>query len=180
VSAIHQGLRTAGMLPFPGAMTSTAEISDCGLYRYSLTRRWSDGRRMLFVMLNPSTADASQDDPTIRRCIGLAKREGCGSLEVVNLFAFRATDPRALVKARDPVGPLNDHWIVGASDRAEVIVAAWGASLPAGKPSKRPAAVLRLLADRDVMALGLTNGGCPRHPLYLAGDSPLVTYRRRS
>src|SRR5262249_14212908 len=94
-----------------------AVISDCGRYRYSLTRRWGDAAepRALFVMLNPSTADAEQDDPTIRRCIGFAKAWGMGSLEVVNLYALRATDPAALLSAPDPIGPKNDTMITSAA-----------------------------------------------------------------
>src|SRR5689334_20041621 len=74
-------------------IVKSAVLSPCGLYRYRLTRRWGDGPALLFVMLNPSTADATEDDPTIRRCTGFAKREGMPAIEVVNLFAWRATDP---------------------------------------------------------------------------------------
>lgn len=157
--------------------TSGAVLSDCGRYRYTLTRRWAPGAPMLFVMLNPSTADASMDDPTIRRCIGFAKREGCGALEVVNLFAFRATDPAALSTATDPIGPDNDRHIVEAAVRGGVIVAAWGASVPAALRT-RPAQVGRLLRETRLRlwCLGMTSGGAPRHPLYVRGDAALVPW----
>lgn len=155
--------------------TSSAVISDCGLYRYRLGRRWGQGTTMLFVMLNPSTADGTEDDPTIRRCIGFAKREGHAALDVVNLFAFRATDPRELTHAVDPVGPGNDAAIADAVQGAAVVVAAWGATVPRAR-SARPAEVLRLLSACPVMALGLTATGAPRHPLYLPAAAPLQFY----
>jgi hypothetical protein len=156
-------------------MRMGAEISECGLYRYSLTRGWGTiVRRMLFVMLNPSTADATEDDPTIRRCIGFAEREGCGQLEVVNLFALRATDPRALTSAKDPVGPANDAKIVQARNRADIIVAAWGASMPRTTAYRRDRRVKDLLWEHTIHALGFTKTGQPRHPLYVRADAPLV------
>jgi hypothetical protein len=105
-----------------------ADLSPCGTYRYLLGRRVGEGdRTALFMMLNPSTADATEDDPTIRRCTGFARREGCGVLEVVNLFAYRATDPAELRTAPDPVGPANDHHIKAALGRVALVVVAWGA-----------------------------------------------------
>ena len=113
-------------------MTSpgTAEFSACGRYRYWLERRWSADSPAVFVMLNPSTADAKIDDPTIRRCMGFAKREGHGGLVVVNLFGWRSSDPRQLVLADDPVGPGNTRAIgeallMGATTSGRVICA-WG------------------------------------------------------
>ena len=165
----------------PAYIAASAEVSDDGRYRYNLTRRWAEGgKQALFVMLNPSTADGTTDDPTIRRCIGFAKREGCASLEVVNLFALRATDPKTLTGARDPVGPLNDHWIVGAMDRASIVVAAWGASLPRTTAFHRDGAVKLLLAERVVHALGLTAFGFPRHPLYVPADAPLIVFQHQA
>ena len=94
-----------------------AVISKCGAYRYSLTRKWSDAPLLSFVMLNPSTADAKEDDPTIRRCIGFARREGAGGLIVANLYALRSSSPEALWAARDPIGPQNRRWRSLASPR---------------------------------------------------------------
>ncbi len=153
----------------------SAVISDCGRYRYVLQRslggflRWH--RPMLFIMLNPSTADAMVDDPTIRRCISFAKREGMTHLTVVNLFALRATDPRELELAHDPVGPENDRHLeeqVG-KHRNGSVVAAWGAHEFA---KRRAAAVLAKFGP--LHCLGLTKAGHPRHPLYVKGDQPLV------
>src|SRR5580765_5070589 len=109
-------------------MIGGATISPDGKYRYLLSREYEDGMfgTVLFVMLNPSTADATKDDATIRRCVGFTKRWGYSTLEVVNLFAFRATHPRDLWKADDPVGPDNDVTISDAVRRAQLIVAAWG------------------------------------------------------
>src|SRR5882724_4976365 len=88
-----------------------AVLSDCERYRYALWRRWAERPAVLFVGLNPSTADALQDDPTIRRCIRFAKAWGYGALYMGNLFAFRATDPRAMKAEADAVGPDNDGWL---------------------------------------------------------------------
>lgn len=157
-------------------MNGQAVISACGRYRYSLQRRWrDDGRTMAFVMLNPSTADALVDDPTIRRCIGFAQREGCGGIHVVNAFAFRATDPRDLLAADDPVGPENDDAIVAAVRSCDVVVAAWGAGAP--RPLRaRIDQVHRALLEvrrRPVQCLGVTAAGAPRHPLFVRADAPL-------
>jgi hypothetical protein len=152
----------------------TARISECGTYRYWLTRGWDDTRpALLFVMLNPSTADASIDDPTIRRCVGFARRDGYGSVAVANLFAYRATDPKALLTCADAVGPLNDQYLgMALTERARrglPTVAAWGAHAPAG----RVADVLAIAPDADWRCLGVTKAGAPRHPLYVRGDQPL-------
>lgn len=108
-----------------------AVISACGAYRYSLTRKWSDAPLLSFVMLNPSTADAKEDDPTIRRCIGFARREGAGGLIVANLYALRSPSPEALWSARNPIGPENLQTLAGlaaqAVDQSFPIVCAWGA-----------------------------------------------------
>lgn len=138
-----------------------------GRYRYLLWRRWAEADSLLFIMLNPSTADAAQDDPTIRRCIGFARRWGFGGVEVVNLFAWRATLPRELAKARDPVGPHNDRAISLAVARSRAVIAAWGVH---GALGDRDAQVAQLLAATRLRCLGLTRDGAPRHPLYVAGN----------
>jgi hypothetical protein len=101
-------------------------MSPCGLYRYELWRYWAPGRLVAWIMLNPSTADATADDPTLRRCIDFSKAWGCGGLMVVNLFGLRATDPQELRRAEDPVGPMNDHFLWGRCMEADLVVAAWG------------------------------------------------------
>ncbi len=142
-------------------------------YRYALWRRWDLARpRVCFVLLNPSTAGAAQDDPTIRRCLGFARRWGFGSLEVVNLFAWRSTDPAALRLVPDPIGPRNDRAIRRSAARARTVVVGWG---EAGGLLGRDRDVTRLLSGRPLLCLGVTRRGRPRHPLYLRSDaSPSV------
>ncbi|RKF16201.1 DUF1643 domain-containing protein [Roseovarius spongiae] len=151
-----------------GDAPSTAVYSDCERYRYLLTRVWNpEGRRVLFVMLNPSTATEVQNDPTVERCERRARALGFGGFRVTNIFAWRDTDPRAMRAAADPVGPDNDAAIVESCGWADVIVAAWGAH---GAHLNRGAEVEALLrgTGRAVHHLGLTKAGHPKHPLYIA------------
>lgn len=153
-----------------------AILSECGLFRYWLLRRWGQGKPLLFVMLNPSTADAVDDDATIRRCAGFATDHGYGGFEVVNLFAFRATDPQDLRAGGWKVGPDNDHHIAEATKRAGGICVAWGAN---AKGLSRPAGVLRLLrlhSNVAIHCLGVTASGHPQHPLMLPADRRLMPF----
>lgn len=155
-------------------MQRAALISPCGAYRYTLFRGWAPGPLATFVMCNPSTADADVDDPTIRKCIGFARRWGFGSLSVVNLFAFRATDPAELKRAGFPSGgSANDLHILEQCARAERVVLAWGGAVPSGH--KRIVEVRALLARLPTTAqcLGRTMQGEPRHPLMLAYSTAL-------
>lgn len=147
-------------------MKGGASFSDDRRYRYLLWREWDARRpRCCFVLLNPSTADQASDDPTIRRCVGFARRWGFGAVDVVNLFALRATNPVELHRAAAPVGPENDRWIARAHRRAALTVAAWGAH---GALLGRGARVGRLLAGAGrLRRFASTKGGQPRHPLYL-------------
>jgi hypothetical protein len=145
---------------------SSAFISNDGLYRYSLTRELDGKGTCTFVMLNPSTADAEQDDPTIRRCIRFAKEWGFGRLKVVNLYAYRATKPADLWLADDPVGPENDHTLSLVFGGSDLIVAAWGCHAK----SDRVAEILSW-PIRPRVCLGITKQGAPRHPLYLRADA---------
>lgn len=161
----------------------SAVISDCGNYRYRLTRWLSISAPLAtFIMLNPSTADAEQDDPTIRRCIGFARSMKCGRLAVANLFAFRATKPEAMRAAADPVGPDNNIFIARlAREKAETggkLICAWGAQ---GKFRDRDREVLAILHATPVepMSLGETTDNLPRHPLYLRGDCKPLPYSGR-
>lgn len=152
-----------------GDAESWAEYSPCTLWRYSLTRVWApDGGRVLFVMLNPSTATEVQNDPTVERCERRARALGFGGFRVCNIFAFRATDPRVMRAAPDPVGPLNDAAILAGADwvGAGPVVCAWGTH---GAHMDRGPAVERLLraTDRSLFHLGLTRAGHPKHPLYI-------------
>jgi hypothetical protein len=151
-------------------------------YRYELSRWWGHEAPLTFVMLNPSTADARFDDPTIRRCMGFARREGYGGITIANLFAFRATDPRDLLAAGDPVGPDNQGTLIGLCASGRTVVAAWGAH------AAHPALRAQADATRDLitevtaayghhpLCLGTTAGGFPRHPLYLARTTLLVEF----
>ncbi len=155
----------------PG-ITSAAWLSEDGCYRYSLTRDWDERLgTVCWVMLNPSTADAQTDDPTIRRCIAFSQRWGYGRLVVLNLFAWRVTNPKALPLVLDPIGPAND--IAALSAGSSLIVAAWGSSYP-GALKRRVMAERPQLVRRGAMCLGKTASGSPRHPLYVRGDTPLV------
>jgi hypothetical protein len=155
-------------------VTGGAAFSRDGRYRYRLWRRWDRSRPAIaFCMLNPSTADARRNDPTIRRCMGFARDWGYGGIEVVNIFALRATDPRDLRSARDPVGPRNDAFMLRAAGRSPVVIA-WGVH---GALRDRGAEALGLLAPRTrLLALGRTRSGAPRHPLYLRHDAEAMEY----
>lgn len=157
-------------------LETDAVISDCGKYRYLLRRTWDYAKpRALFVMLNPSTADASVDDATIRSCVRLSRGLGYGSFEVVNIFGFRATDPDELTKAPDPIGPDNERVVIAAIERCDIPICAWGAFPLAQRKSsfllghiksRRPAA----------FCFGKTKVGAPRHPLYIKSGTPLETF----
>lgn len=155
-----------------------AILSACGRYRYTLTREWNKRLPTLtYIMLNPSTADATLDDPTIRRCIGFARGRGFGGIQALNLFAFRATDPRQMKAALDPVGPDNDAHIIaaltGAAATSSPVIAAWGVH---GAYNGRDDEVHKLSRDCGVnlMCLGSTKGNHPRHPLYVAAVQEFV------
>ena len=145
---------------------SAAVYSDCETYRYALTREWGGGGRLLFVMLNPSTADERRNDPTVERCERRARALGFGAMRVANIFAFRATDPRVLRRADDPVGPENDRVLAQSADWADMVLCAWGVHGAHLGRSARVEADLRSRAAR-LWCLGLTRAGVPRHPLYV-------------
>lgn len=151
-----------------------ASFSFDGMYRYSLTRRWDYGDSCCtFVMLNPSTADAELDDPTIRRCVDFARKWGHDLLCVVNLYAFRATKPADMWRAADPVGPANNAHIRTACEIADQVVLAWGAK---PRARKRIDEVLDLLDDLKTGCLAITKDGYPQHPLFVPGDTRTRLY----
>lgn len=153
-----------------------AVISDCGKYRYLLRRTWDHSKpRCLYVMLNPSTADAEVDDATIRSCIRLAKGMGYGSFEVVNIFGLRATDPAELAKADDPLGPLNERIVSAAIDRCDIVILAWGAHQMAARKATFLIGHIRARKPA-VYCLGKTKAGAPKHPLYIKSGTPLEAY----
>lgn len=159
-------------------MIRDAAISASGLYRYRLVRIWDrSGPCMLFIMLNPSTADALMDDATVRSCIRLAKHMGYGGIEIVNTQAYRATNPDdlLLLYPDTAVGPDNDHAILGAMYLCTTVVAAWGAH----KSATPYEAHIRSLAKergRSLWCFGKTKSGAPKHPLYLKTGTPLEAY----
>ena len=159
-----------------------AELSDDRKYRFSLWRSWAvhypPYPRILFVMLNPSTADELNNDPTIRRCLGFARRLGGESLEVVNLFALRATSPKEMLTSpNEPVGSSNNFFIERAAKRAMFVLVAWGAHR---NLRGRDEEVLRLLtAHQDVWCLGKTKHGHPKHPLYCPSSSPMEMFSEK-
>ena len=157
-----------------GDAASVALYSPDQTYRYALTRDWAPGARVLFVMLNPSTATEVQNDPTVERCERRARALGYGGFAVANIFAFRATDPRLMRAAADPVGPANDATILDLAAKADRIICAWGSH---GLHLDRGAQVTALLraSSRDLFHLGLTKTGLPKHPLYIGYDQhPLL------
>ena len=161
-----------------------AVMRDCRRYRYKLQRDLKHDNELifLFIMLNPSFANATKNDPTLRRCMGFAEGWGYGRLEVVNLFSFRATNPADL---RDlPTGALFGpaHWehILTAVKRADRVVCGWGADPHAKIGEVGVLDVLNHCHDRQAVCLGLTKAGAPRHPLYVKGDTvPMVLPRVR-
>lgn len=152
-------------------------VSACGLYRATLQRGWDRSKETaVFIMLNPSTADEREDDPTIRRCIGFARSWGCGSLLVVNLFQYRATDPKALLEAPSIYGhelnpPNSDAVIEWAMSHSSTLIAGWGAVHPSLRWRTREVYALARKRDKWLYHLGLTKRGDPRHPLYLPASA---------
>lgn len=169
-------------------LVSDALLSDCGSYRYLLRRIWEPSTAVCaFVMLNPSTADATQDDPTIRKCMGFAKRWGYGGIVVANAFAYRATDPRELRRVVDPFGPENAEALMGLGRPLLLgrIVVAWGTNCRWGRGRRRVKGDRRALLHlqvghsvrrKKIFALRVTKGGYPEHPLYIPYDVELVPY----
>lgn len=160
----------------------SAIFSPCGRYRYTLSRELPDGtpgRTLLMLMLNPSTADAAQNDPTITRCIGLARREGCGRLLVGNMYALRSTDPKGLWKVQNPVGSENDYHIKSMLLQASIVVCAWGNHCKPQRFRDLLASFSRfpLLPRPPAMnCLGINTNGAPKHPLYLRSDAVIVPW----
>jgi hypothetical protein len=151
-----------------GEFRDRAVYSDDMLYRYEFERRWADGPTCVWVLLNPATGDTDgKPRPTLARCIQRSRDWGCGSVTVVNLFAFRATKPRDLLSAVDPVGERNDAVLARVLDAAPRVVAAWGAH---GRLLGRGHAVLTRL-PRGSLCLGFTRRGQPRHPLYVPAST---------
>lgn len=163
-----------------------AVISPCGRYRYHLWRRWGEGPAITFIMLNPSTADGLQDDPTIRKCMGFARRLGATSIRVGNLFAYRATDPAELRRAGFPQGIDNEPWLerlaACAHANNEPVICAWGAHARSLQAQRQVETVRRILTrvrglvPLHVFALRKLADGTPAHPLMLPYSTELVRW----
>lgn len=152
-----------------------ARISNGGMYRYYLSRIWDKNlRKVAFVCLNPSTADANNDDPTIRRCRRFAKDWGYGGFYMVNLFAFRATDPKRIREVPSPVGHENDKWIAFVVAICDKLIFAWGIN---GSFMNREKSIMNKYKDYAYY-LELSKGGHPKHPLYLKADIKPQKYER--
>jgi len=157
-------------------MQRDATFSECRTYRWTLSRWWENTLPpCVFIGLNPSTADETEDDPTIRRCIGFAKSWGMGGLMMLNAFAFLATDPKVMQAADDPIGDENDHAIAHqtyiASRRGGIIIAAWGNHCP----DSRQKAICNLV-NGNLQCLGKTQSGKPKHPLYIASKTKPIDF----
>ena len=154
-------------------MERRADISNCQNYRYSLERIWDNNKPLVaFIGLNPSTADQTVDDNTIRRCINFAKSWGAGGIYMVNLFAYRATSPANMLKQDDPIGPENDEYLSQLPNKVEKIIACWG---NLGSYQGRSNQVKDMLKT-ELFCLGLNKTGEPKHPLYIKSSAELIPF----
>jgi hypothetical protein len=158
-------------------ITKSAILSDCGTYRYELRRTWDERPPVGWIMLNPSTADASEDDPTIRRCMAYARTWGHGGIVVRNLYALRSTDPRALKTHPNPVGPENARYLLRCAGDPYT-VCAWGNNADPFDVAWYIDMYVAPMADLRYLAL--TKAGQPAHPLYLKGDLLPQKFTRRA
>ncbi len=160
-----------------------AILSECGLYRYHLWRIWdSDRATLVFVMQNPSTADATEDDATIRKCVGFAKCNGFGSISVRNVFAYRATDERELLEVADPFGPENYKHLLSVRKVQVVtkLVLAWGNRVGGKRLNHHYTNAMAAVMAQDPHCLGTTKSGQPKHPLMVGYAQPLVPFKARA
>lgn len=150
-----------------------AVISSCEKFRYTLYRGDCENP-LVFIMLNPSTADALIDDPTIRRCMGFANSGGYDGIIVVNLYAFRSPNPKDLLQTQDPVGSENDQYITSIVSKHKTVVCAWGSNALVDRVNH----VMSILKQHEakVVCLGMNKNGSPKHPLYIAADQEFVEY----
>lgn len=158
-------------------ISSSAVFSPCGNFRYQLRRDWNDGQNIAWLMLNPSIANANENDPTLKRVLDFSRRWGYGSLVVVNLAAHISSNPKRLKFATDPIGPLTDYWVKKSIDGARELLCAWGSSSNLGTDLLRwrPHQLLTRIREWEPQlsfsCLGVNQDGSPKHPLYI---SPLA------
>ena len=151
---------------------SDAKFSKDRIYRYALWRIWDDSLpKLLFIGLNPSTADETNDDPTMRRCIRFSKDLGYGGFIMGNIFSYRSTDPKKLKNIKNPIGKRNNFWLKKLHNEAGMTIAAWGTH---GKYLDRGADVMKLLDE--LYCLRITKEGFPSHPLYLPSTLKPIKY----
>lgn len=161
--------------------SASAELSACGSYRWSLTRRYGDGPTAVIIGVNPSWADAEIDDPSVRRGNGFAERNGWGATVWVNLFALRSHDPSDLADHPHPVGPGADLHLIRAFASADLVIGAWGRANKAPRALRGRWREVALLAEREgaeILCWGTTKDGQPKHPLYLPYSAPLLPWER--
>jgi len=155
-------------------MDKGAMLSPDRVYRYSLWRVWDESKPLvMFIGLNPSTADENDDDPTIRRCINFAKDWGYGGIYMLNLFALRTKNPIILLSHPSPIGIVNDHWLKQVAQNNVKVIAAWGTK---GLYLGRDKEVMKLF--RQMNCLGLTKDGHPKHPLFLRKDTKMILFQK--
>ncbi len=143
-------------------------------YRYLLRRVWDGAKpKISFIGLNPSVADERIDDNTVRKCITIARRDGFGEMTMLNVFGYRSTDPSVLEDLHDPVGDLNDQYILEDCKAASKIVVAWGSHVP----DERHQTLLKLLTGFSLWCFAVNKDGKPKHPLYVSNKAPLIIYR---
>lgn len=161
-------------------MQKSATLSNCEKYRYELRRTWGPLSAVLpIIMLNPSTADDTLDDPTIRRCVRFAQDSKYGGISVFNLFSFRATSPDEMKKEPDPIGPYNDHILIEvlsiAAEQRQPVLCAWGSHGDFKGRSQTFMGWARILGTPTI-CLGMTKSGQPRHPLYVPASQPFEAF----
>ncbi len=157
-------------------MQSSAIFSDCGHYRYLLSRRWGEGGDCVFVGLNPSTADSAKNDATVRKCMYFARSWGFAGISLVNLYARRCRYPQALATSDDAVGPDNDLWLARIINGAPRAIAMWGnhGVRTYGDGIRRDVLVMKWRDEWQ--CFGQTKLGAPKHPLYLPKATPLQAF----
>lgn len=155
-------------------MEKNADISECQKYRYSLERVWDQHKPLIgFIGLNPSTADSTEDDATISRCIQFAKSWDAGGIYMTNLFAYRATIPADMMEQENPIGTKNDNYLAQMPSKTSKIVACWGNN---GAHNNRANQVKELLKE-NLFCLAVNKTGEPKHPLYVKGSADLIPFK---
>jgi hypothetical protein len=163
------------MMPIQSDITQSRCVwaGNSNQYRYILNRTWDKTKpKIAFIGLNPSTADERIDDNTVRKCITVARRDGFGEMTMLNIYAYRSTDPSVLKTHPQPTGDLNDKHIFAECQGASKIVVAWGSHVP----DDRHQSLLKLLDGFTLWCFAKNKDGKPKHPLYVSNQAPLILY----